>query len=59
MRNKLKINTIDFQKDGTKIVFGYTYDKGISKYFNSKEPFFVVYDGDISSIPKRTAFAKI
>lgn len=55
MRNTLKIQTINYRDSGTEIVYGYTYSKGISKFFNSKNPFFVTYIEDISNIPKSIA----
>jgi hypothetical protein len=55
MRKKIKITTINYEYSGTKIIYGYTYDKSISKYFNAKDPFFVTYNEDVSSIPKSIA----
>ncbi len=55
MRNKLKINTLDYREQGTEIVYDFTYDKGVSKYFNAKTPFFVSYKEDVSATPKSIA----
>lgn len=55
MRNLLKIQPINYEDNGTKIVYGYTYSKGISKFFNSKNPFFVSYNDDVSNIPNSIA----
>jgi len=55
VRAKLKIETIDFINHGTKIVYDYTYDKSISKYFNPNNSFFVSYNEDVSNTPKSIA----
>lgn len=51
MRNTLKIQTINYRDSGTKIVYDYSFDKDIAKYFNPKEPFFVSYNEDVSQVP--------
>ncbi len=51
----LKVNKITFNNSGNKILYNYTYDKSISKYFNSKEPFFVSYDIDVREVPESIA----
>ena len=55
MRNTLEITAIKFRDNGTKIEYQYTYDKAISKYFNTKELFFVSYNLDVSKTPNSIA----
>lgn len=51
MRDTLKLTSIEFKDSGTKIVYDYSFDKDIAKYFNPKEPFFVSYNEDVSQVP--------
>jgi len=51
----LKINELKYSNAGKKITYDYNYSNVISKYFNSKEPFFVSYDVDVSMIPESIA----
>lgn len=51
MRKKLQITTIDFKNNGTKIIYGYIYDKELSRYLDSNKPFFVEYNQKVSNVP--------
>lgn len=51
MKNCIKITSIEYGDEGHKIIYQYTYDKAIAKYFNIKESFFVTYKEDVSEIP--------
>ncbi len=51
----LELNALRFENGGKRIVYDYSYDNSISKYFNKKEPFFVEYGIDVSQIPTSLA----
>jgi len=51
----LKIKGLKYSNSGKKITYNYNYSKAISKYFNSKEPFFVSYDVDVREVPESIA----
>tara|TARA_R110002074_G_scaffold362950_1_gene536084 strand:+ start:69 stop:1349 length:1281 start_codon:yes stop_codon:yes gene_type:complete len=48
---KFKLNHINFINEGRKIVYDYSYDNKIKAYFNLKNPFYVLYDQDVSQTP--------
>ncbi|WP_378188009.1 hypothetical protein ACE939_06240 [Aquimarina sp. W85] len=49
--NKFKLKNIEFQKEGYKIAYDYEFDKEIKEYFQENNPFYVLYDQDISDTP--------
>lgn len=55
MRNSVKLTSIDYSDEGRKIIYHYTFDKAIAKYFNPKESFFVSYKEDVSQTPQSIA----
>jgi len=48
----LKLDGFRLENGGKRVVYNYSYDSTISKYFNPKEPFFVEYDLDVSGVPE-------
>lgn len=50
-----KLVEIKFENQGKRIIYDYSYDESISKFFIKKEPFFVEYDVDVSSVPESIA----
>ncbi|RZJ70834.1 hypothetical protein [Flavobacterium sp.] len=51
----LELHGLKFENDGKRIVYDYSYDSSLSKYFNKKEAFFVEYTIDVSQIPTSLA----
>ncbi|RZJ65408.1 MAG: hypothetical protein EOO50_13885 [Flavobacterium sp.] len=47
----LRLHGLRFENDGKRIVYDYSYDGALSKYFNKNEVFFAEYDLDVSQIP--------
>ena len=46
------INKIGFKDQGRTISYNYDIDQSISKYFNSKESFYVTYQENVSDLPE-------
>jgi len=51
----LKVEKIVYNDSGNKILYNYSYDKSISKYFNPKESFFVSYNVNVQEAPESIA----
>lgn len=51
----LQLNEIKFLQEGTKLFYEYTVSKEISEYFSANNPYYVLYDQDISNTPKSLA----
>ncbi len=47
----LTLNNIIFEEDGKKIAYSYSLTPQITSYFNTKKPFYVLYDQDVSQTP--------
>ncbi|OYX26037.1 MAG: hypothetical protein B7Z06_06355, partial [Flavobacteriales bacterium 32-35-8] len=47
----LTLHKIIFEEDGKKIAYGYSLTPQIKSYFNTKNPFYVAYDQDVSNTP--------
>ncbi|MFT3795398.1 hypothetical protein [Flavobacterium sp.] len=47
----IKLNQTRFSDHGKTIVYDYDIDASLGKYFNKKQPYFVSYDQDVSSVP--------
>ena len=48
---KFKLHNISFINEGRKIVYDYSFDPKIKSYFNANNPYYVLYDQDISDTP--------
>lgn len=48
----LKLNGLRLENNGRRIVYDYSYDAPISKFFNSREAFFVEYGCDLRAVPE-------
>ncbi|KAB1071279.1 hypothetical protein F6U93_00680 [Tamlana haliotis] len=51
----VKLKDISFEEGNTKISYDYEVSKGISEYFNSKNPYYVCYDKSIENTPHSIA----
>ena len=48
----ITLHSIDFENNGKKLVFDYSFDASFSKYFNESEPLYVEYDSDVRAVPE-------
>lgn len=47
----LRLDGLKFENGGKRIIYEYSYDSGLAKYFSKKNPFFVEYGIDVSQVP--------
>lgn len=50
-----KLKSTTFSEDGKRISYDYFLDRSIAKFFNEKEPFYLLYDKDVSTVPQSIA----
>jgi len=48
----IKLNSIKYSDKGRKISYDYSFSAGTQKYFTKNNPYYCVYDSDVSQVPK-------
>ncbi len=48
----IKLNSINYSDNGRKITYDYSFSAGTQKYFAKNNPYYCVYDSDVSLVPK-------
>ena len=47
----LKLQNISYEDNGHKIIYDYSVDNNIRKFFNNEHPYYVKYGTDVSGVP--------
>ena len=51
----IKLHQIQYKEEGKKILYEYTIESSIQKYFNPEQPFYTKYGIDVSNVPDSIA----
>tara|TARA_R110002033_G_scaffold143840_2_gene181949 strand:- start:21327 stop:22601 length:1275 start_codon:yes stop_codon:yes gene_type:complete len=51
----IKLDAILFSENGRKISYDYSFSAGTQKFFNKNNPYYCIYDADVSQVPQSIA----